>query len=558
MRTAPHSTSRYVRTGKLWRTVAIICAISLVVIGGLLWYAVRHKGAVLQKTISSLDALPSFKQLDPSTRAQFGAIQDLANAILVQDGVTRRYLILLQNNLELRPGGGFLGQYGVVEMRNGEVLDFVVEDANVLDGTYKSDRPLPPALQKYLSDTKKMKFRDSNHSPHFPDNVQNALYFYQLANQDANFDGVIAVNASVFEDLLRITGPVTVTFRDFEKYGAFHADGGLMKLQKIVEEPVFRSEERKKCEKSLRTAKVPEDDPRWKACQYDAEGKKMKLMDHGEEADRKKIIHVLAKNLVPQLAKIDNIEPLITMLTESLTRKDIQLWFKDERLQSIVTEEQWAGEVDQTWTGDYVMVSDANVGALKSDFYMRRSMEYTVDFTGRSAEVNDAAAGRMVRYLTDDVKARVAAGTFRTTAPLATMRMTYENTATEPSYFNSDYHAYTRLYVPQGSTWYVREWFEPPSVEKNVFGDKQAYSYKVDVLLGQKIPTMLQYTLPHHITEEGYTLKIQKQSGIGTIPLTVTVISADGMAYTKKIDFTRDTIFALKSIDGTQALVVEE
>lgn len=558
----PRVTTRYTvqrpRTTKAWRTAGIILGVIAVVVGGAVWYASQHQGAVLQKTISAVDALPSFKQLDPATRAKFGTIQDLANAMLAQDNVTRRYLLLLQNNLELRPGGGFLGQYGVVEIKNGEILSSVVEDANVLDSTYKSDRLLPLALQKYLSDTKKLQFRDSNYAPHFPDNVQDALYFYQLAGRDAQFDGVFAINASVFEDVLRVTGPITVTFRDFEKYGEFSADGGLMKLQKIVEEPVFRSDERKKCEKALRKANVPDSDARWKACQYDAEGKKMKLMDHGEEMDRKKIINELAKAMIPRLAKLDNIDALIVMVTESLARKDMQLWFKDEALQQRAAAENWTGEVDSAWQGDYVMVSDANVGALKSDFYMKRSLAYTVDFTGKSAEANDAAAGRMVRYISEDVKSRVMAGTFRTTAPLATMRMTYHNTATEASYFNMDYHSFTRLYVPQGSTWYVREWFEPPGKDDNVFGDKQVYSYKFDVLLGQTIPTMLQYTLPSRITEDGYTLKIQKQSGIGVIPLTVTVIGADGTRYTQTIDFAHDTVFALKEVNGAKQLVVED
>lgn len=558
MTTIRRQTAQRSRATTVWRTVGIVFAVLIIVALGGAWYAWRHQGVVLQKTIGAVDALPSFKQLDPATREKFGTIQDLANAMLAQDDVTRRYLLLLQNNLELRPGGGFLGQYGVVEIKNGQVLSSSVEDANVLDGTYQSDRLLPPALQKYLSDTKKMKFRDSNYAPHFPDNVRDALHFYNLAGRDAQFDGVFAINASVFEDVLRITGPITVTFRDFEKYGAFEADGGLMKLQKIVEEPVFRSDARKQCEKDLRKANVPDSDPRWKACQYDAEGKKMKLMDHGEEMDRKKIINALAKEMIPRLAKLDNVNPLITMLTESLAHKDIQLWFKDETLQKTAAAEGWTGEVDQTWTGDYVMVSDANVGALKSDFYMKRSMAYTVDFTGKSAEVNDAAAGRMVRYISEDVKARVMAGTFRTTAPLATMRMTYENTATAPSYFNSDYHSFTRLYVPQGSTWYVREWFEPPGKDDNVFGDKQVYGYKFDVLLGQTIPTMLQYTLPTRITEDGYAVKIQKQSGIGIIPLTVTVIGADGTRYTQTIDFVHDTVFALKDVEGKKTLVVED
>jgi hypothetical protein len=93
----------------------------------------------------------------------------------------------------------------------------------------------------------------------------------------------------------------------------------------------------------------------------------------------------------------------------------------------------------------------------------------------------------------------------------------------------------------------VREWFEPPGTDLGVFGDKQMYTYKFDVLLGKTIPTMLQYTLPSTIKEEGYKLKIQKQSGIGNIPLKVTVITSDGKIHTKEVSFTGDIVFELKN-----------
>ena len=533
-----------------------IIFIIIVIGGGILWYTNNHKGAVLNKTIQSVDNILKLDQLDDSTREQFGIIQDIANAILVQDDVTRRYFVLLQNNLELRPGGGFLGQYAVIEVKNGEFLSYSVEDTNNLDSTYKSDRLLPENLQKYLSDTKKMKLRDSNYSPHYPENVQDALHFYALSGNDANFDGVFAVNASLFEDVLSVTGPISVTTKDYEKYGEFTSDGGLMKLQKIVEEPVFRADERKACEKALKKLNVPQDDDRWEDCQYDENGKKMKKMTHGQRSARKYIIDVIAKEIVPKLVKIENIEPLIKMATKSLNEKDIQLWFKDENVQKFASDANWAGEVDADWTGDYVMISDANVGALKSDYYMRRAMEYKVDFTGKSAEANDVNAGRMVRYIGEDIKEQVMNGTFTTSKPLATTRMTYENTATEPSYFNMDYHSLTRLFVPSGSKWYVREWFEPPGVEQNVFGDKQVYTYKFDVLLGDTIPTMLQYTLPSAITEDNYKLKIQKQSGIGNIPLKVTVITSDGKIHTKETTFEHDTIFELQDTENGKELVI--
>ncbi len=537
------------------KIIGIIIVIIVLGGGGMFWWAKTHKGVVVQKAINVADDVLKLDQLDDSTRAEFGVIQDIANALLVQDDVTRRYLILLQNNLELRPGGGFLGQFAVIEVKNGEVLSFVVEDTNNLDSTYKSDRVLPEKLQQYLNDTKKIKMRDSNYAPDFPENVQDALHFYALAGRDANFDGVIAVNASILEDLLAITGPVTITRKDWEKFGAFESDGGLMKLQKAVEEPVFRADERKKCEKALKKAQVPKEDERWRACQYDKNGKKLKKMTHGQRAARKEIVNELAQVLLHKLFAVEYIEPLIKMATKNLDNKTIQLWFKDPALQEMVTAQNWGGVMDQQWQGDYVMVVDANVGALKSDFYITRALEYTVDFTGKSAEANDPSAGRMVRYVTEDVKNQVLGGTFRTQKPLATMRMTYTNTATEASYFNSDYHCFTRLFVPTGTKWYVREWFEAPGSETDVYGGKNMYGYKFDVLLGDTIPTMLQYTLPDTITEDNYTLKIQKQSGIGDIPLTVTVITSDGVKHTQEVTFTHDMIFALKEVDGKTMLV---
>lgn len=539
------------------KIVGIVLVIGII-IGGVWWYVNSHKGAVLQKTFQSVDNVLKLDQLDDSTREKFGVIQDIANVMLVQDDVTRRYMLLLQNNLELRPGGGFLGQYAIVEVKNGEIVSYNIEDSNILDSTYKSDQLLPPALQLYLSDTKKMKFRDSNYSPNYPDNVTDALHFYELAGQDINFDGVFAINASLFEDVLAITGPITVTKKQFEELGEFTSDGGLMKLQVAVEEPFFRSDERKACEKALRDAGVVDQGlghDQWKACAWDQNGNKKKYMDHGEEAARKELLDYLAAEIIPKLLKVDKIEPLIMMITKDLNEKDIQLWFKDEKLQKLAHDENWAGEVDEAWNGDYVMISDANVGALKSDYYMTRKMEYKVDFTGKSAEANDAAAGRMVRYIDETVKEQVMNGTFVTDKPLATARMTYVNTATVSSYFNMDYHSFSRLYVPIGSKWYIREWFEAPGVDTDIFGDKQVYKYKFDVLLGQTIPTMLQYTLPTTIKEDGYKLKIQKQSGIGNIPLTVTVIGSDGKTYTKDVQFEHDMVFELQDTANGKELV---
>ena len=69
---------------------------------------------------------------------------------------------------------------------------------------------------------------------------------------------------------------------------------------------------------------------------------------------------------------------------------------------------------------------------------------------------------------------------------------------------------------------------------------------------------MLQYTLPDAITEDGYKLKIQKQSGIGNIPLKVIVITSDGKVHTKEVDFEHDMVFELQDVETGKELVVVE
>jgi hypothetical protein len=536
----------------------IILVVILVIFGIGFWYVNSHRGAMTKIAVNQAENLLKFTQLDDETKAKFGVIIDIANAMLEQDDITRRYLILLQNNMELRPGGGFLGQYAVVEVKNGEIISHYLEDANNLDVKYKSDRIASAELQKYTG-IKKWKFRDSNFSPNFLTNVEDALHFYELAGENSNFDGVFAVNAAVLEDVLEITGPIIIPGDKQSQLGEFNSENVLIKLEDAIEEKFARADERKACEKALKKAGITKEmnEQAWWDCSHDENGKKLRKVSHADRVDRKKVLGKMSDEILKHLVKTENIEPVIKLVVKNLIDKDVQLWFKDENLQNLVEENNWAGRIDENWDGDYLMIVDANLGALKTDYYIQRKMEYIVDFTGRNAEVNDASAGRMVRYLTPEIKEEVFAGTFKTKAPLATAKMSYENTATEPSYRNSDYHSYTRLFVPEGSKWYVREWFEPPLLEKDIFTGKQNYAYKFDVLIGDTIPTMLQYTLPKNITEDNYKLKIQKQSGIGTIPLKVTIITSDGKKHSQEVDFDTDKIFTLKEIDGKLNLVVE-
>jgi len=51
----------------------------------------------------------------------------------------RTYLLLFQNNLELRPSGGYLGNFGIIKVKNGKPIIFEVHDTNIFDGFGKNN-----------------------------------------------------------------------------------------------------------------------------------------------------------------------------------------------------------------------------------------------------------------------------------------------------------------------------------------------------------------------------------------------------------------------------------
>ena len=193
-----------------------------------------------------------------------------------------------------------------------------------------------------------------------------------------------------------------------------------------------------------------------------------------------------------------------------MREKNVMLWFKDPALQSAVASVHWDGAVDTTWTGDYLMVVDANLGALKTDAYVKRSLDYTVDWSGDH--------------------------------PIATMKYTYNHTATHGDWRTSDYHTYARTLVPEGSTFLER--VLTGGVQTTEGFGKTTFGYKVDVLIGHDQTISLKYQLPDSITLDNYQLLIQKQSGIGTLPVAIHLISKDGKTYDQQADITKDLQFS--------------
>ncbi len=471
-----NSFSAIMPTWFTWKRFFVVFFLVIVIAGGVFAFLVKdHKQEFALSSLSVISKVSKLLPLETDTKKEIAAVNQLADALLKKDGVQRTYLVLLQNNYELRPGGGFLGQYAIVKVKDGQVLSTFVEDANLLDQriTVKITPPYPLTRKLQL---KRWKMRDSNFSPDFPTNAAKAEYFYRLAGGGQKFDGVIAINANVFDHALAITGPITPPGYST----TFTADGGALKLEEVVE----------------------------KAYLGDDVAAELKQ-------NRKAIMKVLATEMVKRLATVDNIPKMIEFAHRELGEKNVMLFFKDPTLQNIVTGVKWDGTVNTDWNNDYLMLVDANLGALKSDYFVSRSVNYEIDFTGEK--------------------------------PIATLTHTYKHRATYGDWRTSDYHSYLRAYVPKGSTLLERQLVSYPLTDEAF--NKTYFGVFVDAVMNHETPGMIKYTLPDTVKEEGYQLMLQKQSGVGTIPVTVTIRKKDGTVVTQSVDLKKDIILSFQEVE---------
>lgn len=281
-----------------------------------------------------------FLPIPEELKGDIDAVISLADTLMVKDNEERTYLLLFQNHWELRPGGGFIGSFGVLKVKNGFVQDISVHDTANFDGRIPSIITPPYPMADTLG-IDSWKLRDSNYSPDFPTNAKNALMFYEMGEGEEIFDGVVAITTNVLLSALEITGPVEIP--GFP--GKYGTENAIELLQYQVEKG---------------------------------------YVDQGiKKGDRKVMLNDLAKAVLSQLGDLDISKKIQLARTslDDLYSKDIQLYFKDEHLNDIVRSRSWGGSMDTTWKNDYLFVIDANLGALKTDRVVEREVSYVLDFT---------------------------------------------------------------------------------------------------------------------------------------------------------------------------------
>lgn len=363
----------------------------------------------------------------------------------------KNYLLVFQNNHELRPTGGFISSFGKVTFQNGIPAGIQIEDVYGTIDDHEYQKP-PYPMEDLLANEwyKGYTFRDGNYSANFPDSAAELIRLYHLTRPTEKIDGVVAVNFQVLQDLLDVLGPMEVEGRQLNKDNLF---------EEITNQV------------------------------NDVDRHNLDSL-----AQRKSILKPLANAIIRKIIITPFKLRLISdTLTRSLITKDIQLYFADDNLQKLVKKNNWAGEwpnLDNSsatlLNNDYLAVVETNLGGMKSDRYLTREIKYHVKFPEE--------------YFKSDAKAQ------------AHLQINFHHFGIENIPLSGPYRGYFRIYnqVAQISSALSLKKPDPASSDNPVSGPIADSIVKLQP--GEEKTIEFNYSLPHG-SKDGYSLTIPKQSG---------------------------------------------
>jgi len=423
------------------------------------------------------------KEIRSSMKSAIAVIEETANLFvnaqpllmnlpsLLGEPKEKRYLVLFQNDKELRPTGGFITAYARFRMVRGKPMLEKAEDIYTLDKALKKKFEAPREILTFHKGVYTWNIRDSNLSPDFKLSMKQFEEMYnQTAGKEA-VDGIIALDTHVLVETLKILGPIEV-------YGkTFSAD----------------IDKRCDCPKAI----------------YELEDYSTRPVGYVRE-DRKDIIGVLMQRILQMALGVSPSKywgNLFQMLIAEINKKHVVTYFHDEDAQKAAENFNMAGRImtasetasllkykEGEW--DYLHINNSNMAGAKSNMFV--SEKITKDTT-----VN--TDGTITTKLTVDYKnpyqgsdCGLESGGLCLNAPL---------------------RDWVRVYVPKGSKLVESKGTQSPketdkAVPMETLSDLSKTYFEGFLIVNPMGTAKLELTYTSPIkTTGGYNLLIQKQPG---------------------------------------------
>ncbi len=263
----------------------------------------------------------------------------------------KRYLLLFQNNNEIRATGGFIGSYGILDLDQGQIKNLEIDGIYNVDGQLLS-KITPPEPIRFTND--RWHARDANWFPDFPASARKVAWFLERAGKPS-VDGVIALTPEVIVELLKLIDPI-----EMSKYETtIDPDNFVIQAQREVE------------------------------LEYDR-----------EENRPKQFLSDLAPEILERTLSTEKPQwlSLLSIFSKELERKNLLFYFFDEDLEKFVLEQGWGGEIKNA-SADYFSVVNSNINGGKTDGMIRETIELETIISDDGSIVNEI---KITRHHTGD------------------------------------------------------------------------------------------------------------------------------------------------------------
>ncbi|MDX9971202.1 MAG: DUF4012 domain-containing protein [Candidatus Gracilibacteria bacterium] len=370
---------------------------------------------------------------------------------LLGDEKPHKYLVLFQNNQEMRPTGGFIGSYALIDINKGYLEKMETHDVYDLRGLGDTQIDPPEDFRLFTSN---WRFRDSNYSPDFSLSAQKALWFLE-AESGISVDTVIAINQGLLRDMLAITGPIQVG--DFGKLDSYNYD---TVLSYVIESKMWGAE-----------------DPK----------------------------HIL-KVFVPAFAKEIMNEKYLSRVSgkifRALEQKHIMFYSKDENLEALFDKFGVSGKQYQLQENeDYIQVINISSGGTKSDKLIEEKISHDTRIS-ENGEVIDTVSIKRTHLFNDQILKKwkeilQVYGISKPESYVLDILGRGRNRTT------------IRIYVPKGS---ILVSSTDPEMKTNYDAElnKTYFTATIEIFAGQSKDLKLSYKLPFRLDFSNENLSVYK------------------------------------------------
>ncbi len=401
----------------------------------------------------------------------------------------KTYLILFEDNMELRPGGGLIDSYGILKFDKGKITEFSIHDISDADKQLRGHVEPPFALRRYLPSVH-WYMRDSNFNVDFIESALSSSNLF-LAETNQKISGVIGVDLSFVKNILHAVGPVYLP-----EYN-----------ETVDENNVYAS--------ALSHANKN---------------------SSPESMQGKSFLRALDKNLIERITKTQVPYLLIAQaISESIEQKHL-IFSLDSSSQNVFTVNGWSSSLwddrktSENSINDYLGINEANLGSNKANYFIRKqiSQKITIADDGNILEElalnyrNDSTTwpgGDYKNYL----RIILPKDTILSGISINDKSQNIVGAVTDPlKYEAKDFKSSNGL-----------------EVEKVNQDDKAIFGFFINVPVGKIVKVKFRYTLPGTISglnNFSYNLRLFKQPGVDSVPYSFSLAYPNSFNIIKSFD----------------------